>query len=215
MKLPIADRKTAGAELARELGRYEGRDDVLVLAMPRGGVPVAAEIARGLGARLDLILVRKIGTPGHEELAMGAIASGGVRVLVPGIIASLQISQEAIDRVTEKEQQELKRRERTYRGDRPQPAVEGRTVILVDDGVATGATMKAAIEALKQQHPARIVVAVPVAPEDTISELEELADEVVCPATPEPFMAISRWYVNFSQLTDMEVREAMQEAWSR
>jgi len=214
MELPIADRETAGQILARELQTYSNRDDVIVLAMPRGGVPVAFEIAQALNVPLDLILVRKLGTPGQEEVAMGAIASGNIRVLIPEVIGPLHIKEAAVEAVTEKEKRELERRQKAYRGDRPLPEVENKIVILVDDGIATGATMKAAIEALKLQHPAKTVAAVPVAPLDTVEQLKELADEVICPATPEPFWAIGRWYLNFSQLTDEEVRGYLEKAWS-
>jgi len=174
---------------------------------------VAAEIAAALGAELDLMLVRKLGAPGHAELAMGAIASGGVRVLNRDVIASLGIRESAIEEVARREQQELERREHAYRGSRPRPAIEGRCVILVDDGIATGATMCAGIEALRRPKPAKIVVAVPVAPPDTVRRLRSMADEVVCLATPETFWAIGQWYVEFPQLTDEMVREALAEAW--
>jgi len=213
MKLPIRDRVSAGRALAAALARYRGRDDVLVLALPRGGVPVAAEVAGALGAQLDLMIVRKLGTPGQPELAMGAIASGGIRVLNEDIVSSLRISHEVIERVAGREQEELERRERAYRGERPRPAVEGKHVILIDDGIATGATMRAAIAGLRRQRPASIVVAVPVAPPDTVELLRAEADEVVCPATPEPFFAIGRWYVEFPQLTDEEVRGELTRVW--
>jgi putative phosphoribosyl transferase len=184
-----------------------------VLALPRGGVPVAAEIAAALGAELDLMIVRKLGAPGQTELAMGAIASGGVRVLNRDVIASLGIKETAIEEVARREQQELERREHAYRGERPRPAIEGHCVILVDDGIATGATMRAGIEALRRLKPAKIVVAVPVAPPDTVARLRNVADEVVCLATPEPFWAIGQWYVEFPQLSDETVRQALAEAW--
>jgi len=213
MKVPIRDRTSAGRALAEALKNYRGRDDVVVLALPRGGVPVASEVAGALGAQLDLMIVRKLGTPGQPELAMGAIASGGIRVLNDEIVSSLRISAEAINKVASREQQELERREQAYRGDRPRPAVEGKCIILIDDGVATGATMRAGIAALRRQRPARIIVAVPVAPFDTVELLRGEADEVVCLATPEPFFAIGRWYVEFPQLTDEEVREQLARMW--
>jgi putative phosphoribosyl transferase len=199
--------------LAKALDAYRERNDVLVLALPRGGVPVAAEIAAAFGAELDLMIVRKLGAPGQPELAMGAIASGGVRVLNRDVITSLGITDHAIEEVARREQQELERREHAYRGARPRPAVAGRCVILVDDGVATGATMRAGIEALRRQKPAKLVVAVPVAPPDTVAQLRGVADDVVCLATPKVFWAIGQWYVEFSQLTDEDVRERLEQAW--
>jgi predicted phosphoribosyltransferase len=200
------DRVHAGRELARLLGRYAGRDDVLVLALPRGGVPVGFEIARALGAPLDVFVVRKLGTPGQEELALGAIASGGMRVLNAEIVASLGLPPSAIDRIAAREQVELARRERTYRGDRPLPPVGGRTVIVVDDGLATGATMRAAVAALRQMGCGRIVVAVPVGAAESVAALREVADEVVCAATPAPFYGVGMWYGEFAQTSDDEVR---------
>ncbi len=211
--LPFHDRNEAGRALARALTAYQNRKDVVVLALPRGGVPVAAEIAAALGAELDLMIVRKLGAPGQTELAMGAIASGGVRVLNRDVIASLGITDHAIEEVARREQQELERREHAYRGARSRPAIEGRCVILVDDGVATGATMRAGIEALRRMKPAKLVVAVPVAPPDTVARLRSVADDVVCLATPEVFWAIGQWYVDFPQLSDEAVREALAEAW--
>ncbi len=206
------DRSEAGRNLAEKLHAYANQPEVLVLALPRGGVPVAWEIARALHAPLDVFLVRKLGAPGHEELAIGAIASGGVRVLNEQVVRSLQISTAMLDQVTAAEQQELERRERLYRGDRPAPAVPGRTVILVDDGLATGATMRAAVEALRRQDPAQIVVAVPVGSPETCAELNGVADSVVCAHTPEPFHAVGMWYENFSQTTDDEVCERLASA---
>lgn len=203
------DRAAAGRALAESLTSYAGQDDVIVLGLPRGGVPVAAEIARALLAPLDLMLVRKLGVPGHEELAMGAIASGGVRVLNSEVVAGLEISESAIDRVATEEKRELQRREREYRGDRPPPQLQKKTVILVDDGLATGATMRAAVTATREHHPGRVVVAIPVAPEETCRELEQVADEVVCLSMPEPFMAIGIWYQQFGQVSDQEVRELL------
>jgi erythromycin esterase-like protein/predicted phosphoribosyltransferase len=200
------DRRDAGRQLATQLGEFAGRPDVLVLALPRGGVPVAYEVARALAAPLDVFVVRKLGVPGHEELAMGAVASGGVRVLNRQTVEHLGISDRMIDQVTAKEQKELARREALYRDGRPLPEVRGKTVILVDDGLATGASMQAAVEALRQQGPARIVVAVPVAAAQTCEELRKLADEVICAFTPEPLYAVGAWYIDFSQTGDEEVR---------
>jgi len=212
--LPLRNRTEAGRALGAALRAYRGRDDVLVLALPRGGVPVACEVAEALGAQVDLIIVRKLGTPGQEELAMGAIASGGVRVLNRDVIEPLRIPERAIEEVESRERAEIERREHAYRGPRPRPAVAGQCVILVDDGVATGATMRAAIAALRQAKPSRIVVAVPVAPPDTVEVLRSEADEVVCLATPEPFMAIGCWYVTFPQLSDEEVRSRLAQSWA-
>ena len=199
------DRREAGQVLARKLMAYVDRDDVLVLALPRGGVPVAFEVARALHAPLDVFLVRKLGVPGHEELAMGAIASGGARVLNADVVQSLQIPGELIGRVAAREGRELERRERLYRAGRPAPIVRGRTIILVDDGLATGSTMRAAIAALRQRRPARIVAAVPIGAADTCAELRTDADEAICALTPEPFHAVGVWYYDFSQTTDEEV----------
>jgi predicted phosphoribosyltransferase len=203
------DRSEAGRLLAQKLLAYANRPDVLVLALPRGGVPVAYEVARALDAPLDVFLVRKLGVPGYEELAMGAVATGGVRVLNDQIVNTLRIPSYVIDAVAAWEQQELARRERVYRGERPPPDVHGRTVILVDDGLATGATMHAAITALRQQQPARIVVAVPTAAAETCDELRTQVDDVICAITPEPFYAVGLWYEDFSQTTDEEVRELL------
>ena len=200
------DRAEAGRELAAQLAGYGGRDDVLVLALPRGGVPVGYEVARALGAPLDVFIVRKLGVPGHEELAMGALASGGVRVLNETVVEQLRIPGQVIDAVARREQAELERREREYRDGRPSPEVRGRTVILVDDGVATGATMRAAAEALRRLEPARIVVAVPVAAGETCDEFRDRVDDVVCTLTPEPFWGVGMWYRDFEQTTDEEVR---------
>src|SRR5262245_39744264 len=198
------DRTEAGRLLAAKLAAYANRPDVLVLALPRGGVPVAFEVARALHAPLDVFLVRKVGVPGHEELAMGAIASGGVRVLNADVVRMLRISDEVFDAVAAEEWRELQRRERLYRGDRPAPDVHGRIVILVDDGLATGSTMRVAVAALRQQQPARIVVAVPVGAPETCAEFQAEADEAVCARTPEPFRAVGLWYDDFSQTTDAE-----------
>jgi putative phosphoribosyl transferase len=209
MHLPYANRAEAGRVLATWLTHYTSRTDILVLGLPRGGVPVAYEVARALKAPLDLMLVRKLGLPGHEELAMGAIATGGIRVLNLEVVEGLGVPATVIDKVVATELQELQRRERVYRGDRPTPQIEGRCVILVDDGLATGATMRAAIAAVRQQKPAWLVVAVPVAPAATIAVLRKEADVVVCPATPEPFFGIGQWYEDFTQVTDDEVRDLL------
>jgi putative phosphoribosyl transferase len=206
------DRADAGRVLAEMLSDYANRPDVTVLALPRGGVPVAYEVATALHAPLDVFLVRKLGLPGHEELAMGAIASGGVRVLNEEVVRLLHVPPEVIDTVAAEEQRELERRERAYRDDRPAVAVRGRTVILVDDGLATGTTMRAAVAALRRLGPSRIVVAVPVAAPETCAEMREEVDELVCARTPEPFRAVGLWYHNFSQTTDEEVRELLHRA---
>jgi erythromycin esterase-like protein/adenine/guanine phosphoribosyltransferase-like PRPP-binding protein len=207
--VPFRNRREAGRLLAEKLTAYANRSDVIVLALPRGGVPVAYEVARALNAPLDVFLVRKLGVPGYEELAMGAVATGGVRVLNDQIVGGLRIPEYVIDGVAAQEQQELARRERLYRGGRPPPDVRGRTVILVDDGLATGATMLAAVRALRQQQPARIVVAVPTAAPETCRELGKEVDDVVCAMTPEPFDAVGRWYEDFTQTSDEEVRELL------
>lgn len=206
------DRQEAGQVLASRLDAYADRPDVVVLALPRGGVPVAYEVATRLQAPLDIFLVRKLGVPGHPELAMGAIAENGARVMNEEIVHYLAIPASAIDRVAEAEQQEMARRERTYRGDRPAPAIAGRTVILVDDGLATGATMKAAVQGLRQLQPAQIVVAVPVGASETCEELSHLADQVLCATTPDPFQAVGLWYEQFNQTTDDEVIELLEAA---
>ena len=203
------DRRDAGRLLAEKLAAYANRPDVLVLALPRGGVPVAYEVAHRLGAPLDVFVVRKLGVPGHEELAMGAVATGGVRVLNDQLVEQLGIPDQMIDAVAARERQELARRERLYRGGRPPPDVRGRTVILVDDGLATGATMYAAIEALRKQNPGRIVVAVPTASPDTCGEMKAKADDVICAITPDPFQAVGRWYQDFSQTSDEEVADLL------
>lgn len=206
------DRREAGRRLARELGEYSNRPDVLVLALPRGGVPVGYEVARALHAPLDVFVVRKLGVPGHEELAMGAIASGGVRVLNDDVVRMLDVPDAAIDAVARDEQRELERRESLYRDGRPPADVRGRTVVLVDDGLATGSTMRAAVKALRAQKPARIVVAVPTAAAQTCDQLRREADEVICPSTPEPFRAVGLWYEDFSQTSDDEVHELLAQA---
>ena len=206
------DRRDAGRQLADSLLFYANRDDVVVLALPRGGVPVGYEVARALGAPLEPFLVRKLGVPGHEELAMGAIASGGVRVLNREVVDSLRILPRAIDEAAEREGRELERRERAYRGGRPAPRIADRVAILVDDGLATGSSMRAAVGALKLLRPARIVVAVPVGAEETCTDLRAEVDEVVCFETPEPFHAVGLWYRNFDQTTDDEVRALLDQA---
>jgi predicted phosphoribosyltransferase len=206
------DRRDAGRQLAARLQEYAGDPNVLVLALPRGGVPVAFEVARALQAPLDVFLVRKIGVPGQEELAMGAVATGGVRVLNQGVVQALDIPAEALDAMTARARSELARRERLYRGNRPLPDIRSRTVILVDDGLATGSSMRAAVEALRQQHPARIIVAVPVAAASICDDLRDQVDEAVCLFTPEPFHAVGLWYEDFSQTTDDEIRDLLDQA---
>ena len=206
------DRSEAGKELATKLSAYKDRDDVLVLALPRGGVPVAFEVAQALDAPLDVFLVRKLGVPGHEELAMGAIATGGVRVLNEEVVDYLKIPDRVIDSIAATELKELKRREIAYRGNRPEPEVKGKTVILIDDGLATGSTIRAAAQALRQQQPARIVVAVPVSAPETCDEYRIGVDEIICAATPEPFWGVGLWYHDFSQTTDEEVRDLLERA---
>jgi len=206
------DRRDAGRKLAQELLAYAGSSDVIVLALPRGGVPVAYEVARALSVPLDIYIVRKLGLPGQEELAIGAIASGGTRVLNHDIVQTLKIPQTMIDMITRQELQEVERRVRAYRGDRPPPEVRGRTVILVDDGLATGASMRAAVAALRAQNPARIVVAVPTAAPETCEAFRPEVDGIVCAMTPEPFYGVGRWYEDFSQTTDEEVRALLEEA---
>jgi predicted phosphoribosyltransferase len=203
------DRTEAGKKLAKHLKEYANRQDVLVLALPRGGVPVAFEVANALHTPLDIFLVRKLGVPGHEELAMGAIATGGVRVLNEDVVGYLDIPGEIIDAVAADEARELERRERLYRGDRPLPDVRGKTVILIDDGLATGSTMRAAAAALRKQQPARIVVAVPVSAPETCDEFRMEVDEIICAAVPEPFQGVGLWYEDFSQTTDQEVRDLL------
>jgi predicted phosphoribosyltransferase len=206
---PYEDRRHAGIELAARLSQFKGRSDVVVLALPRGGVPVAYEVARALGAPLDVFVVRKLGLPGHRELAMGAIASGGVRVLNEDVVSWYRIPDAVIDDVAVKEQAELERRERAYRDGRKPVKLRDRVVILVDDGLATGSTMKAAVEAIRAHAPSRIVVAVPVGSPETCREFTEVADEIVCARTPDRFAAVGQWYRDFSQTTDEEVRDLL------
>jgi len=206
------NRREAGRILAHHLLKYKNQPEVLVLGLPRGGVPVACEVARELNARFDVFVVRKLGVLGHEELGMGAIATGGVRILHDAIIRELSLSAQTIDLVSKRERQELERREKLYRGDRPAPVIENRTVIIVDDGLATGSTMKAAVQAVRQQNPARLIVAVPTAPVETCEELRRIADELVCVLTPEPFFSVGGSYQDFSQMTDDEVRDLIVRA---
>jgi putative phosphoribosyl transferase len=204
------DRRQAGRVLAEQLEHLRGRPGLLVLALPRGGVAVAFEVAHALQAPLDVFVVRKLGFPGHEEFAMGAIAGGGVRVMNP--LPGMNVPPQAIAAVVAREQDELVRRELLYRGERPAVSIRGRTVIVVDDGLATGSTMRAAVTAIRQQHPAHLVVAVPVGAQETCRQLRSEADEVVCAATPSPFRAVGLWYENFPQAGDDEVHELLDEA---
>lgn len=206
---PFQDRREAGVSLAKRLERYEGRDDVVVLGLPRGGVPVAYEVARALKAPLDVFVVRKLGVPGHRELAMGAIASGGVRVLNEDVLAWNRVPESVIEETAREERAELERRERAYREGRAPADLKGRMVLLVDDGLATGSTMKAAVQAVRAHAPAHIIVAVPVGAPESCDELAGIADEVVCAREPERFAAVGQWYVDFSQTTDAEVRELL------
>jgi predicted phosphoribosyltransferase len=212
MEASFPNRAEAGRLLAEKLDKYAGRDDVLVLGLPRGGVPVAYEVAQRLGAPLDVFIVRKLGVPGFEELALGAIASGGVRVLNDDVVRALPNANELIESVTAKEMEELERREQRYRDGRPAPEPRGRTVILVDDGLATGATMRAAVAALRQRGAAKIVVAVPVGAADTCRQFEAEVDETVCVIASEWFQAVGQYYEDFSQITDEEVRELLTRA---
>jgi predicted phosphoribosyltransferase len=207
----FANRTEGGRQLADALREYAGRDDVVVLALPRGGVVTAAEVARRLGAPLDVFVVRKLGVPGQPELAMGAIASGGIRVMNASVVQGLRLSDDAVDRVAAEEQEELERRERAYRPEGQPPALQGRTVILVDDGIATGATMRAAVQAVRSSDPARLIVAVPVAPPDSCEDLRQEADEVVALMTPVSFGGVGAWYRDFRQVTDDQVREILAE----
>lgn len=206
------DRVDAGRKLAKELSEYANRSDVIILALPRGGVPVAFEVAKELNVKMDVFIVRKLGVPGNEELAMGAIASDNIRVLNEDVIRSFQIPQSVIDEVAVNELRELERRERLYRGNRPKPDISGSTVILIDDGLATGATMRAAAAAVKTKNPAKIVIAVPTAASDTCSAFENEVDKTICVATPEPFYGVGAWYEDFSQTTDKEVCELLNKA---
>src|SRR5947209_758318 len=206
MEGTFPNRAEAGRLLAEKLSKYSGRGDVIVLGLPRGGVPVAYEVARALRVRLDVFIVCKLGVPGFEELAVGAIASGGVRVLNEDVVRASPNAAEIIEAVTQQESAEVERREREYRDGRPAPEIRDRTVILIDDGLATGATMRAAVKALRQRGAATIVVAVPVGPPETCHEIEEQADETICLSTPEFFQAVGQYYEDFSQITDEDVR---------
>jgi putative phosphoribosyl transferase len=212
MAARFRDRTEAGRRLAAELTGYANDPDVRVFALPRGGVPVAYEVARALGAPLDVFIVRKLGLPWHAELAMGAIASGGITVLDRALVRRFGVSEAQLERVVEAERQELERRERRYRGDRPLADIAGRTVILVDDGLATGASMRAAVEAVKQEGPRRVVVAVPIAAPETCEAFRGEVDDTVCAVTPEPFHAVGLWYEDFSQTTDEEVHALLEDA---
>lgn len=203
------DRADAGRKLAARLTRYADREDVLVLALPRGGVPVAYEVAKELKAPLDVFLVRKLGVPGHEELAMGAIASGGVRVINDELVSYLGIPYEVIEAITAIEQRELERRTLAYRDNRPSPEIEGRIIILIDDGLATGSTMRAAAASLRSKNPQRIVVAVPVSSPEACDEFRFEVDEIVCAVMPKHFRGVGLWYDDFSQTSDEEVREIL------
>lgn len=206
------DRRQAGRQLAADLAQYANRADVRVLALPRGGVPVGFEVARALDAPLDVFVVRKLGVPGHEEYAMGAIASGGAVLLNQQVVRSGGVSQDEVERVLEEERRELERRELRYRGNQPAPDVAGSTVILVDDGLATGSTMLVAVQALRAERPARIIVAVPVASPETCEAMRQVADTVVCSVTPDPLYAVGLWYDDFSQTTDEEVYDLLEQA---
>lgn len=206
---PFRDRLEAGELLAKGLADYCDRDDVVVLGLPRGGVPVASAVARALAAPFDVFVVRKLGVPGHEELAMGAIASGGVRVVNDDVVSALGIPATVIDSVARSEQVELDRREQLYRGNRAPLGLAGKTVILVDDGLATGSTMRAAVMAVRHQHPARVIVAVPVGARSTCDDLIREADDVVCVRTPDPFVAVGLWYRDFTPTSDGEVRSLL------
>jgi putative phosphoribosyl transferase len=212
MERAFADRTEGGRLLAEKLGKYADRDDVIILGLPRGGVPVAYEVAKRLRAPLDVFVVRKLGVPGFEELAAGAIASGGVRVLNEDVVRAIPHAEEAIEAVTTRETAELERREQLYRDGRPAPELRVRVVILIDDGLATGATMRAAVKALRQSGAARIIVAVPVGPPDTCREIEEQADETICLSTPAFFQAVGQYYEDFSQTSDEDVRELLARA---
>jgi putative phosphoribosyl transferase len=212
VSMQFLNRRDAGMQLAPMLGAYAGDPSVLVLGLPRGGVPVAYEVARALRAPLDVFVVGKLGVPGHRELAMGAIASGGLRVLNLDVLKTFEIAPAAVESVAEKESVEMDRQQRTYRGNAPLPGLSGRTLIVVDDGLATGSTMRAAIGALRQSNPARIIVAVPVAAADTVRRLQDEADSVVCLSTPPDFHAVSAWYQDFSQTSDEEVHNLLKSA---
>ena len=210
-EVPFVNRQAAGQALVERLKARAGKDNVLVLALPRGGVPVAAEVARALGAPLDVMVVRKLGMPGHEEFAMGAIASGGITVLDESLIQRLRLDEGSLQAVIDKENRELARRELAYRGERPYPDLQGKEIILVDDGIATGASMRAAIQAVRQLGVEHCILAVPVAPSETLQDLANDVDEIVCVATPEPFRAVGQWYVEFGQTSDDEVSACLSD----
>jgi putative phosphoribosyl transferase len=214
-RAPFRDRLDAGRRLAERLGRYGGRDDVLLLALPRGGVPVGYEVAKALGAPLDVLVVRKLGLPGQEELALGAVAGGGLLVLDDRLVRAFGIRPEHVEQIVSDELDELQRRESAYRGNRAAPRLEGKTVVLIDDGLATGATMRAAALSVRQGRPARVVVGVPVAAGETCAELGDVADEIVCCLKPRPFRAVSAWFEDFSQTSDAEVRDYLERARAR
>ena len=206
------DRRDAGRKLAQKLSAYANQSDVVVLALPRGGVPVAYEVALALNAPLDIFTVRKLGLPGHEELAMGAIATGGARVINQDVVRSFNVPRGVIEAVAKQELNELERRERVFRGNRIMPEIHGKTAILIDDGLATGASMQAAILGLRAKNPARIVVAVPTAPLETCEAFKKLVDEMICATSPEPFYGVGQWYEDFSQVTDEQVQTLLKQA---
>lgn len=208
----FTDRKQAGKKLANELQKYKNRDKVVVLGLPRGGVPVAYQVAKELNAHLDVFVVQKIGVPTHPELAMGAIASGGVKVTNENVIRQAGVSEEQIEEVVQEEKQELERREKLYRGSRPDIDLEGKTVILVDDGMATGASMRAALKALKKHNPEKVIIAVPTAPKDSCEEFRSKVDKMICLQTPTPFWGVGGSYQDFSQTTNQEVRELLEKS---
>jgi putative phosphoribosyl transferase len=212
MDRPFRDRQDAGQRLAEALAHYRGRNDVLVLALPRGGIPVGYEVAHSLGVPLEVFVVRKLGVPWHEELAMGAIASGGARVLNEDVVRAYGLTKSQLDEVAAREQIELERREREYRDGRPFPDVRNQIVILVDDGLATGASMRAAVDAVRHMGAGKVVVAVPVGPRETCDAFRQIADEIICGATPEPFYGVGQWYEDFEQTTDAEVNDLLKRA---
>lgn len=210
--MSFLDRREAGRALAARLTKYASRPDVLILALPRGGIPVGYEVSLAIHAPMDVFVVRKLGVPGHEELAMGAVAGGGVRVLNEDMVRALGVSDRQIEAITKRELSELKRQERLYRTSRPEQPIEGRTILLIDDGLATGSTMRAAATALRRRGPSSIIVAVPVGAPATCEQFADLVDETICVLTPEPFMAVGRWYEDFSQTSDDEVRELLSQS---
>lgn len=214
-KQVFKDRRAAGRALAERFVQGVDLDDAIVLALPRGGVPVAFEVAKALQLPLDVLIVRKLGIPGHEEFAMGAITTAGIEFLDQQLIQELHIKPEAIANVRAAQTKELQRREHVYRDDRPLPQLQGRTVFLIDDGLATGATMRVAVAAVRKQGARKIILAVPVAPKDTLEKFIPLVDEIVCLATPQPFSAVGQWYENFNQTRDEEVHQLLSSAWRR